>query len=70
MLSVAIGFRRANARFLDYCEYRASELLSIAAERNPATSMSLNTFRDLYGITDLMRKDKRQVAYTCVAVST
>ncbi|KAH7698560.1 Protein F15A8.6, partial [Aphelenchoides avenae] len=68
LLFLAIGFRRANARFLDYCEYRASELLSIAAERNPATSMSLNTFRDLYGITDLMRKDKRQVAYTCVAI--
>jgi carboxylesterase type B len=28
----------------------------------------LPAFRDLYGITDLMRKDRKQVAYTCVTI--
>ncbi|KAI1723263.1 carboxylesterase family domain-containing protein [Ditylenchus destructor] len=77
LLFLALGFQRTNTKFLTYCEQRASELLEKSKERGnvneviqmPLTdTITMATFRDLYGLTDLMRKDKKAVQYACVTI--
>ena len=75
---MALGFQRANAKFLTYCEQRAGELIERAKENGnasegmqmmtPTDTITTATFRDLYGVTDLMRKDKKAVQVACVTV--
>uniref|UniRef100_A0A915EDC9 Carboxylic ester hydrolase n=1 Tax=Ditylenchus dipsaci TaxID=166011 RepID=A0A915EDC9_9BILA len=70
LLFLALGFQRANAKFLIYCERRAQELLDEANRRSsiPSEAVTLAAFRDLYGISDHMRKDKKAVQQVSVAI--
>jgi hypothetical protein len=60
----------ANRKFLELCERKVGDILnSYSNNRSEEELITLMAYRELYGIDDMMRKDKKAVQKACVNVS-
>ncbi|KAI6186696.1 Carboxylic ester hydrolase [Aphelenchoides besseyi] len=69
LLFLALARRKADKRLLEYCEFRVGQIIDAVAERKDLHSnITLSAYRELYGINDSLRKNKRETQLTCVNI--
>lgn len=61
----------ANRKFLEFCERKVGEILDNYSTTNKEATelMTLMAYRELYGINEMMHKDKKAIKKVCVNVS-
>lgn len=70
LLFLALGRRMANRKFLEFCENKVDTVLKTHFPPDKTSnSLTLAAYQELYGINELIRKDKRAVQRVCVDVS-
>lgn len=59
----------ANRTFLEYCERKVGDILNnYSMNKRDEELITIIAYRELYGIDDMMRKNKKAVQKACVNV--
>lgn len=70
LLFLALGRRMANRKFLELCESKVENVLKVCSPLDKTSdTLTLAAYKELYGINELIRKDKKAVQRACVDVS-